>query len=63
MVRLVVLVAGPALLLAALAATIVLHGGLEAGAAAVAVVAWVVCLAGFMALLASGDRGPGPRGA
>jgi hypothetical protein len=55
MVSFLLFLVGPTLLLAAIAATIVLQGGWEAGAAAVAIVAGAVCLMGFVALLARHD--------
>jgi hypothetical protein len=54
-----------AALLGALAATIVVHGGWEAGAAGIAVVAGLVCLIALTVLLAAADaapRGPHARG-
>jgi hypothetical protein len=59
------LLTSAAVLLGAVAATIVLHGGWEAAAAGIAVVAGMTCLATFVVLLTEADgapRGPHTRG-
>ena len=49
------------LTVAALASVIVVHGGWEAAAAGLGMVASLACLFSLIALLSKGER-PGPRG-
>jgi len=65
MASFVLFLTSAAVLLGALAATILVQGGWEAGAAAIAIVAGMACLAALVVLLMAADgapRGPHAQG-
>ena len=65
MASFVLFLTSAAVLLGALAATILVHGGWEAGAAAIAIVAGMACLAALVVLVTAADgapRGPHAQG-
>jgi hypothetical protein len=62
MAGLLLFLTSAAVLAGAFVATIVVHGGWEAGAAGIAVVAGVACLTAFVVMITAADGAPrGPR--